>query len=456
MLGLFDHPIEKSVLLVLQQQQIPELTAGLTERDLTRAMHRLKQDHHLLSDHPDQPELLDCHPLIREYFGGCLKQKTGAWQQAQQRLYEYYKDLPEKHLPDTVVEMQPLFAAISHGCAAGLHQQAMHEVYWSRIQREGKNYLCGKLGAFSDDLATLAHFFTQPWLQPATGLTELDQALVLSWAGFRLRGLGRLAEAAQPMRACLAMYDKHEKSQDVAIAANNLSELLVTLGNLAEARHYGSLSIDYADRSGDLFLRMASRTTLADALLQRGELQQALALFQTAEQIQQERQPEYPMLYSLPGFQYCSLLLAQGEVGYVLVRAAYDLDCWENHFTNGGLLDFSLPKLSLAKAHSLYMSGYVGANPSYETCYTNGLDSTADETLATGVQILSDIMPEQVPSYATPVEKTDHAQKAGEFLELSVAGLRAAGGNKMSYHLPYSLAPPTFACGWTLKPPIKT
>jgi hypothetical protein len=148
MLGLFDHPIEKAVLLVLQQQQIPELTLGLTERDLTRGMHSLKQDYHLLFEYPDQPDLLDCHPLIREYFGKCLQQNATVWQQAHQRLYEYYKALPRQHQPDTVAEMQPLFAAISHGCAAGLHQQVMDEVYGARIG-VGKIIIFAKNSALS-------------------------------------------------------------------------------------------------------------------------------------------------------------------------------------------------------------------------------------------------------------------------------------------------------------------
>lgn len=424
MLGLFDHPIEKAVLLVLQQQQIPELTAGLTERDLTRAMHSLKQDHHLLFEHPDQLELLDCHPLIREYFGGCLKQNTDAWQQAQQRLYEYYKDLPEKQLPDTVAEMQPLFAAISHGCAAGLYQQVLDEVYWPRVLRKNKHYMTKRLGAFSDDLAVAAHFFVLPWNQPAVGLTEDDQAYALNWAGFDLRALGRLVEAVQPMQASLEMTINQKNWQDAAMNASNVSELLATLGDLEQARCYGSLSLGYADQFGEWSWRMISRTTLADTLLQRGEVAEALALFQEAEQIQLEYQPEYPTLYSIFGFRYCDFLMAQGELEVVLGRAEKSLSIALNGSEN--LLDIALNQLSLAKAHSLLMSSYVGANPSYETCSTHGLNSIAAETLRSELQTPTGIMPEQVLRYPNP-NGIDHAQKAGEFLELAVAGLRAAG-----------------------------
>jgi hypothetical protein len=349
MLGLFDHPVEKPVLRLLREQQIPGLTEGMTERDLTQALQSLKQDHHLLSAPPGQPDTVDCHPLLREYFGQRLRQSPAVWQTAQQRLYDYYKALPKKEQPDTLAEMQPLFAAISHGCAAGLHQQALEEVYWPRVQRKGEFYLTDKLGAISDDLAALAHFFSRPWQEPAAGLTEHDKASVLSWAGFDLRALGRTTEAAQPMRAGLEMRIQQENWKGAAMAASSLCELSKSLGDLVQACEYGQQTADYADQSKDLFVRMVSRSTLAEALLHSGELSKALELFQAAERLQQEHQPKFPRLYSLPGFQYCDCLLAQGEAEAVLKRAEQTL-AWAT--PEGWLLDIPLDQLSLAQAHS--------------------------------------------------------------------------------------------------------
>ena len=80
-------------------------------------------------------------------------------------------------------------------------------------------------------------------------------------------------------------------------------------------------SVTYADRSGDAGMRMIMRTTHADALHQAGRRAEAEARFREAEQMQAERQPAYPLLYSLRGFQYCDLLLAAAE------RAAWR-DLW--------------------------------------------------------------------------------------------------------------------------------
>ena len=352
LLGLFDHPIELAVLEVLQEEQIPQLTEGIKPNAWSSAIAALRDEHHLLAQANDpQDDQLDCHPLIRAYFAHRLKsQSPEAWQAAHTKLYDYYKSLPSKEQPDSLGEMQPLFRAVAHGCAAGLHQQALDEVYWPRIQRSGKeNYLCNQLGAFSDDLATVAHFFANPWNTPVAGLTAADQALALSWAGFRLRALGRLREAQQPMQAGEDMSVEQEDWKGAAQDASNLSELQLTLGEVAAAVASAERSVEHADRSEDLFLRMAFRTTHANALHQYGEQNAALELFQEAEELQKQLQPQYPQLYSLPGFQYCDLLLALGQIQQVLERAQQTL-AWVKQ-AGAPLLTIALNHLSLGRAH---------------------------------------------------------------------------------------------------------
>ena len=75
----------------------------------------------------------------------------------------------------------------------------------------------------------------------------------------------------------------------------------------------GEQSATYADRSGDGFWRMGSRTTHANALHQAGRRAEAEARFREAEHMQSEGQRDYPLLYSLPGFRYCDLLLTEAE-----------------------------------------------------------------------------------------------------------------------------------------------
>lgn len=348
LLGLFDHPIGQDVLQMLWKAQIPHLTAGIDEGAWLDAIASLREEHHLLSQQNSGGDL-DCHPLIREYFGKQLQtQQPKTWQQAHKRLYEYYKALPDKEFPDTLEEMQPLFSAVAHGCAAGLHQQALDEVYWPRIQRKNEFYLVKKLGAFSDDLAAVAHFFTTPWHTPAAGLRKEFQAGVLNWAGFHLRALGRLREALEPMQASIEMNVKREKWKSAAVNSSNLSELQLILGYVSQAVESGARSLHFADLSGDRFVRMTKRITHADALHQAGDSAAAFALFREAEQLQQERQPAYPRLYSMQGFRYCDLLLAQGNTAEVLERYEQWVE-WRQD--RDSLLDRSLEYLTLGRAH---------------------------------------------------------------------------------------------------------
>ena len=348
LLGLFDHPIEQAVLQVLWDAQIPNLTAGIDEDAWLEAIAGLREEHHLLSV-DDGGGDLDCHPLIREYFGKQLQtQHPAAWQQAHATLYAYYKALPEKELPDTLEEMQPLFNAVAHGCKADLHQKVLEEVYWPRIQRKGENYLCNRLGAFNEDLTVIAHFFTIPWQMPAAGLRNAEKAAVLGWVGFRLCALGRLREAVEPIQLGIDHSIKQANWIEAAANTSNLSELQLILGDLTTAISSAEQSVMYADKSGDLFHRMSKRTTYADALLQTGQLMEALLQFQTAETLQQERQPSYPRLYSLWGFRYCDLLLEQGATSVVLDRAVQTLD-WVTQ-AKQDIVSIALNQLSLSRA----------------------------------------------------------------------------------------------------------
>ena len=221
MMGLFDRPVSAGAIRCLQQAAIPPVSdATMMDNRVFQAATRRLREQNLLNregsgQNQHEKATLDAHPLVREYFGRRLQQQfPKAWQQAHAALYDYFKAVPDKEQPDTLNEMEPLFAAIRHGCAAGLQQQALDEVYWPRILREGDHYIAKKLGAFGADLSALSHFFeklkTFSWQTPAAGLTDFWKAAVLNWAAFRLRALGRLQEAVQPMQAGLEMRIKQE------------------------------------------------------------------------------------------------------------------------------------------------------------------------------------------------------------------------------------------------------
>jgi tetratricopeptide (TPR) repeat protein len=284
----------------------------------------------------------------REHFGDELKENNPeTWKEAHYRLYEYFKN-QAKEYPDTIEEMSPLYAAVAHGCQAGRYQEAFQDVYRERIQRKIDYFDLKKLGVFGADLAVLSSFFDSLWDKPVADLTELQKGLVLEIAGFDLQALGRLKEAAQPMKAGLEARIAQEDWKNAAIPAGNLSELYLTIGDIALALEYANRSVDLADRSGDAFERMSDRTTLADALHQAGRQSEAESLFCEAEEMQKEDQPEYPFLHSSGCFRYCDLLLSQGKCQEVVSRAVQTLE-WVK--AQSWLLDIALDHLSLGRAH---------------------------------------------------------------------------------------------------------
>ncbi len=214
---------------------------------------------------------IDAHPLVREYFSEQLRTKSPeAFREAHSRLFDYLCESTE-HRPDTLVGLQPLYQAVTHGCLAGRQQEACDKVYFDRIQRRAEAFSTKKLGAIGADLGAVAAFFEQPWSRLSSNLSEPDQAWLLNEAASSLRALGRLTEAVDPMRVGLESFLATDKWKSAAGLSSNLSELELTLGKLEDAVADGRRAVQYADLSEDAFQKMARRTAVADALCQRGE-----------------------------------------------------------------------------------------------------------------------------------------------------------------------------------------
>ncbi len=275
MLGLFDRPAEAGAIEAIKAEPaISGLTSNivkLSEDDWNRVIENLRRVSLIAPESHHNVGALDAHPLVREHFGAKLKDnKPEAWREAHGRLYEYFRDLPEKELPDTLEEMEPLFCAVAHGCAAGRHQETF-DVYWKRINRVDEAYIIHKLGAFGADLAALSGFFEKCWSKPVAGIKDSNRGALLGWAGFALRAVGRLSEADEPIMLGLELEIKQENWANSADGASTLGDLYLTLGKVDEAVEYGRRSVEFADQSKDWGQRMVKRTTVADALHQAGK-----------------------------------------------------------------------------------------------------------------------------------------------------------------------------------------
>ena len=357
LLGLFDRPAEPAAIRALRDAEpIPDLTAPLhdiTEDDWQQALAHLRRAGLLAEPEGAEDDTLDAHPLIREYFAERLQEDApDAWEAGNGVLFEHYKDIADE-FPDTREGMVPLYAAVSHGCRAGRHQKALDDVLYARAERGDEHFAVNKLGLVGPHLAALSNFFepSPPWAQPLAALFKPDRAYVLNEAGFGLRAQGRLREAEAPMAAGLAIRVDTDDRQNAAIAASNLSQIRLAIGNVAGAIEATQAAVRHADASDNAFWRMAARTALADAQAQAGAWNKARALFGEAETMQAESQRKYPILYSVQGYEYCELLLDGPEQAQdVHDRASQTLE-WATK--NGGLLNIALDHLSLGRAEAI-------------------------------------------------------------------------------------------------------
>ncbi len=98
MLGLFDQPVPREVFdALIAPPAIPGLTDGIAAADVratqwNEAIARLREQGLISPASADAPGTLDCHPLVREYFGQRLAQiDRTAFKAAHSRLYDHYR-----------------------------------------------------------------------------------------------------------------------------------------------------------------------------------------------------------------------------------------------------------------------------------------------------------------------------------------------------------------------------
>ena len=237
LLGLFDRPATADCLAaLLQAPALPGLTealVGMSQAQRNVALTRLETAKLLTVNRDAAGTLvsLDAHPLLREYFARQLRtHQPEAWRAAHRRLFQHLCATTKEGNQPTLEDLQPLYQAVAHGCQAGLQQEALYKVYVARIAKGGEYYSAKKLGAFGSDLGAVACFFENLWSRVSRALKDEEQAWLLNDVAARLRALGRLTEALEPLRAGLRMGVKREDWKEAAIRANNLSERELTLG----------------------------------------------------------------------------------------------------------------------------------------------------------------------------------------------------------------------------------
>jgi tetratricopeptide (TPR) repeat protein len=272
---------------------------GLGAGEWQRGVTRLRSARLLLPLDPTAPDALDAHPLVREWFGERLRQTNeSAWQAAHGRLYEFLRDTTKEGDQPNLKDLGPLYQAITHGCRAGRHQEALDQVYVHRICRGDEYYASDKLGANASNLVAISWFFDRPYENLAVGLIDNRQS-VMNEAALYLRAQGRLTDALPVQRALLLIDEQARNWLGASVAASNLSETELVVGDIPDATRHAETAVEYAKRAGDGFDGVRARSRYGTALQAAGRRAEAFELFADAERRQRHLQPDYPLLFTV-------------------------------------------------------------------------------------------------------------------------------------------------------------
>jgi tetratricopeptide (TPR) repeat protein len=368
LIGLFDRPAPPEAMsALLADVDLNPLTAGLDRvgGDVwNRCVDALRGMGLLNKENLEWPGTLDAHPLVREHFRDELQRGDGQmWVEGNRLLFAYYRDTAPPQ-PTNSKDMNTLYAAVSHGCAAGLYQQVFDELLLRRVWRDRRtNYSTRRLGMTGSDLVALSNYFQhRQWTQlQEWPLSEPARILILTNAGVRLRQLGRLVEARQCFGAVVREIESipagAQESEDASYAAAQYCGLLVIAGKLVGANGdpdtamvYGQRAIEFADRGHEPYFSMHARSSLAEVYFMLGDLEKANALFEEAKAIDQESHPNPPFLYSQDLFWYGYYLIETSRAQQLLADAGKRHD-WGTNGNDSSLLSRAIRSLILGAVH---------------------------------------------------------------------------------------------------------
>lgn len=294
----------------------------------------------------------DTHPIIRTYYGEQFRNEfPDDFRQANDVLFQYYADMPELRFPDNIVDMMPLFRAVTHGCLAG-KVRAAYLLYEERICRHEEYFSQHALGAYSQELTALGAFFPNGWASNvAPELDKRQQAWVYAETSFCLATLGRLRDAIGPRLKHFQLFREIEDWENAARASQNLTDMYVSLGQLTRASVAARNSVRYADMSGAKEQRIRSYSCLGLALHHGGKLRRALRTFSFAELI--AKKAGYKYLDRTYGAEYNHVLLDSScklsAINSVIARSQFGLNAakHDNHLLAQALYCVSLIKARL-------------------------------------------------------------------------------------------------------------
>lgn len=385
MIGLFDRRARREWLTVLRSPPvIRHLTDNLRPLDETEwrlAVANLRDAQLLMEASPEDPDMLDCHPLVRNYFAQRLhEQFPDAWVIGHDRLYLHLKG-EGKQFPETLEEMLLLLAAVAHGCNAGRHAEVLNEVYKQRIQRGAQHYCRVDLRAYAADLAALTNFCSPDTSDPLPGLPSRERAYLYNQLAECYWILGQLDRAADCLERALRIYVEEGARPDASQVARDLGELSLVRGFLGKAAEYATTSAEIADSS---FAEIRAIATLGMILHQAGRWRDAVSMFHRARRMQKVALPDQPVLPFVHGYYYGDLMLDLNKPRAVIKQGELVLKGVSVGYATS--LETPLARLLIGRAEALLAERHPADEAAHCVAAQRHLDEAVDGLRGAGDQ----------------------------------------------------------------------
>lgn len=352
--GLFDRPVSLDILRRLPTAGDRTLLHELAETShdrLTEAIDELRSGQLLAASDVYGPLAgeLECHPLIREWFGNKFREEDQrGWVAANGAIFDKLLSVGPASESPTKDELGVLYQAIPHGIKAGRAGVVYRDLFRSRMRKGNANYTVNQLGLWSDDLQAIAAFFQGNFENPVDGLLPEEVTWLRNESAFCLRSIGRLADAAVRWREALADAEKQGSFEVAANVAGHLADVCRFSGPISEALEAGVKAVKYSVESKKPLQEALKRTSVAAALHMMGRLADSEREFRLAEQQERGADPARKYMRSRRAFHFAELLIEVGKIGEAIARSK-ELIYAEGR-DEANKLDQALPRLALAKA----------------------------------------------------------------------------------------------------------
>jgi tetratricopeptide (TPR) repeat protein len=282
----------------------------------------------------EKKKLYTTHPLIKGYFESDFdKNNKKLW--CHKRIYQYFGEYaPER--ADTIEQMQPLFEQVYHGCAAGLYDEVLNNVYWEKIYRKEEHFIKYNLGAWEIDLSLVKTFFPEDdFLQMPFVSEKSNQSWLLAMAGLALLNTGRPKEAEEPFLTGVKMDIEAKNWENASVGYQNLADLQFRTGELQSGLESAKKALEISGKAKSGFGIWASKAWLGWILFLLGKTEKAEKNFRQADKFNIKIDSYGNRLYGLWGVFYADFFTSMGRIDKAFELTIQNLEICRRNFWPG-------------------------------------------------------------------------------------------------------------------------